>query len=261
MGWIALTVSADPPYSVLLERYGQEIREHPQDYSQRSERTALILEHGDFGDTTAEDIDTLLSHPPWRSEGECLEANRLYLQGRLQEAKVLILENIRAKAHIQDQARILAAIELSEKDTAAAIAAYHLAWEQNHEESDYMDFLSLGRGRGAPPEEDLQQGLHLYPQSPGPIKTIFEVYFAAGDSTSLRNAEALSDKAEKMLWPQSVDWKIRHAQALLSLRRDHEAEGVLLGALDLLDGNPHLQDDAGQPLRQEIFTLLEVARK
>ncbi len=256
-----MAVMGDPPYSVLLERYGREIQKHPQDYSQRSERTALMLEHGNDGDTTAEDIDTLLAHPEWRIEGECLQAARLYLQGRLDTAGALARENIRARAHVRDQARLLAHIESARQDTDSAIAAYHLAWDQGHDENDYVDLLSLHRGRGKPPEEILQQGRVLYPHSPGAVQTIFEVYFAAGDPTNLRKALGISEDAEKILWPQSVDWKLRHARVLLSLNRPHEAETVLLAAMDLVDDNPRLRDDAGRPLRKEIFTLLESARK
>ena len=260
--WIGLGVSviADPPYPLLLERFSADIRENPQNYLKRVERAALILEHGDADKASEEDIDTLLSHPEWRGEGNCLKAVRLKLQGRLDEAEVLFQKNIREKMHVPEQARLLAAIEMSKKDTSAAIAAYRSAWEKSRDENDYIDLVNLYRGRGKPPQELLNQGLELHPRSPGAIQTIYEVYFAAGDSASLRNCLEISGRAERTLWPLSVDWKIRHAETLLALKRSHEAEPVLLAAMDLLDGDPRLQNESGEVFRKRIFALLEAAR-
>ena len=259
IGWVA-PVEADAPYSELLERYNKDIREHPQNYLKRVERASFVLENGNAGSIPAEDIDTLLSHPEWVNEGNCLKAVRLKLQGRLDEAEILIRKNIRNKMHVLEQSRLLAILELSKKDTAAALAAYRLAWDQNHDENDYLDLLNLYRGRGAPPEELLKQGPQLYPRSPGAMQTIYEVYFAAGDSTSLRNCLEISNRAEKTLWPRSIDWKIRHAETLLSLKRPHEAEPVLMSALDLLDDDARLQNESGEAFRKKIFNLLETAR-
>ena len=47
-----------------------------------------------------------------------------YLQGRLNEAKELMQENIRDGFYVVEQAGFLAKIALAEKDTNAAIAAY-----------------------------------------------------------------------------------------------------------------------------------------
>jgi hypothetical protein len=256
-------VLTEPLNPVLLETYNREIRDSSTNYKRRSQRTFILLRHGDFGPPTQEDIDTLLNRPDWHDEGERLEAFRLYLQGQLEEAKVLIRKNIQGNVHEHEQARLLAAIALSKQDTSAAIAAYRMTWDLFKDENVYLDMLDLYVGREKPPEELLQEGLSIYPHSPGAIQVIFEAYLTAGDPSSLKKGLAISERAEKVLWPRSVDWKIRHAQVLLALHRKHDAETVLLAALDLADADPRLADQNGngQPLRQEIFTLLETARK
>ena len=262
--WCSLTAGAvwsHGAYSVMLERYNQDIQGNPQNYLKRAERAYLILEHQDTSQASVEDIDTLLSHPQWRNEGVRLKAIRLHLQGRFDEAAPLIQQNIRDNIYLQEQARLLADIELSKKDTAAAITAYRAAWEHDSDETDYIDLLNLHQGRGKPPEELLRQGLNFYPRSPGAVQSIFEVYFAAGDPASLKTALEISGRADSSLWPFSVDWKIRHAQVLLSLKRAHDAEPVLMAALDLLDGDARMKVEDGEVIRKQIFTLLEASRK
>jgi len=254
-------VRPDAPYPVLLERYDQDIRENPKNYLKRVERALLVLEQRDTGRTTAEDIDTLLSHSEWRNEGLRLNAIRLHHQKRFDEAMSLIQENIRNNIHVREQSRLLADIELFRRDTNGAIDAYHTAWAKDSDETDYIDLLDLQSGRGNPPEELLQQGLHRYPRSAGSIQSIFEVYSAAGDSGSLQKALQVSDRAINTLWPLSVDWKIRHARVLISLKRPREAKPVLLAALDLLDEDVRLKGSDSEPVRKQIFTLLEVVRK
>ena len=260
IGLTAGAVWPDAPYPVMLERYNQDIQENPQNYLKRTERASLVLENRDTVKTT-EDIDTLLSRPEWHNEGLHLKAVRLHLQGRQDEAETLIQQNIRGNIHVSEESRLLAEIELFRKDTAAAITAYRTAWDHDSDETDYIDLLDLQRGRGNTPEELLQQGLRLYPKSPGAIQSVFEVYSMAGDSVSLNKALQVADRAANSLWPLSVDWKIRHAQALLSLKRLHEAEPVLLAALDLLDEDPRLKGQDSEPVRKQIFILLEAARK
>lgn len=254
-------VFADASYPVLLERYDRDIRENPQNYLKRVERAALILGERDTGKTTLEDIDTLSAHAEWRNEANCLRAVRLHLQGRLDDAKNLIQKNLRAGAQVPQQARLLAKIELTKKDTAAALSAYRLAWDSLHDENDFIDLLILHRGRGEPPEELLKDGLRRYPNSPGAIQTIFEVYIAAAGPVNLEKGLELSMRAEKTLWPLSVDWKIRHAEVLLSLQRHKETETVLLAALDLLDGDARMQGKGGKVFRSKIFALLDSADK
>jgi hypothetical protein len=79
-----------------------------------------------------------------------------------------------------------------------------------------------------------------------------------GDPASLGKGLEISSQAQSAWWPRSVDWKLRHARALLALGRPDAAKAVLLSALDLVDGDPRLQTNAGTaPLvRREIFSLL-----
>ncbi len=254
-------VKIEPLNTVLLAGYNEQIKETPQFYKKRYYRAYLILRHGSYAPPVQEDIDTLLGHSDWHDQGERLEALSLYFQGRLDEAKSLIQRNIRGNICEHEQASVWAAIELSHKDTAAALGAYRSTWNLFKDENVYMDLLDLYRADNKPvPQDVLREGLRVYPRSPGATQATFEAYFRAGDSASLRKCAAVSAKAEKMLWPQSVDWKIRHAQTLLALHRKKEAETVLLAALDLADADPR-QEQAGKPLRAEIFTLLEIARK
>ncbi len=252
----------DADYSVRLARYGEDIRRDPTHYLKRVERAFLLLEHGATDEPVGEDIDTLLSHAEWRSEGMRLKAIRFHHQKRMKEAEPLLRANIAANIYVEEQSRLLADAALSRKDTAAAIAAYRQAWEQQHDENDYLDLLSLHKGRGKPPEELLQKGLNLYPRSPGVIQTAFEVYFAAGDTSSLGKCLRIAGNAEITLWPFSVDWKVRHARTMLALNRPRDAEPILMTAMDLLDGDPRLQEsERGTSERKEILALLDSARQ
>jgi tetratricopeptide (TPR) repeat protein len=261
MGGGGVTLSfSNVPYDVMLERFSRDIAQNPAAYSKRIERATLILDDGGNQDTLRADIDTLRAHSAWRVEGECLEARRLYQQGRLAEARHLIHRNIRGKARVLEQARLLAAVELRAKDTLKAIEAYRIAWEQHAEESDYIDLANLYKGRGRPPEVFLEKGLRLYPQSAGGNRVAFEVYFSAGDPVSLKRAHAISARAADTLWPLGVDWKTLQARALIALKKTDEAESVLLAALEILDGDSRLQGKPGEAYHQQIFLLLEEAR-
>ncbi len=261
IGLTASVVIPDAAYPVLLERYNQDIRRNPQNYLKRVERAFLVLEQGDSAAVVGEDIDTLLLHLQWRAEGNRLKAMRLHHQKRFAEARVLIRENIRANVHVREQAELLADIELLDKDTAAAVAAFRTAWDHDSDETDFINLLDLYRGRGKPPEKFIQQGLRLYPRSAGSIQSIFEVYEAAGDSACLKKAVEISEHAEKILWPLSIDWKISHARVLIALKRRREAEPILLAALDLLDDDARLKGKDSELFRKQIFDLLEESRK
>jgi len=255
-------IKIEPLNPVLMAGYDSEIRENPQFYKKRYYRAYLLLRHGSYAPPVQEDIDTLKGNPDWHDQGERLEAWSLYYQGRLDESEALIRQNIRANTYGHEQARLWAAIELSRKDTAAALGAYRFAWDLFKDENVYMDMLDLYRAENKlPPEKLLKQALKVYTRSPGPILSTYQAYYAAGDPASLRKSLSIAERAQAILWPQSVEWKIRYAQALLSLHRKPAAEKVLLACLDSADSDPRLQDQNGQPLRQEIFTLLETARK
>jgi tetratricopeptide (TPR) repeat protein len=260
LGWGGVVPSlSNPPYEVRLERFSRDIEKNPGQYSKRIERASLLLNEGGAQDTLRADIDTLLSHAAWRAEGECLEARRLYQQGRLEEARMLIRKNLHGGMRIVEQARLLAALELRAKDTVRAIEAYTMAWDHAAEESDYIELVLLHAER-RPPEGLLEKGLRLYPKSPAVNRSVFEVYFAAGDSAGMERARGIAARAADTLWPLGVDWKIRHGRVLIALKKGEQAELVLLGALEILDGDPRLQGKNSEAYRGQIFTLLEEAR-
>ncbi len=249
-----------PINPALLEKYNEEVRENPQKFKRRWQRTLILLQHGDTAPTMAGDIEYLLTHPLWRGQGMRLKAMYRYLQGHLDEAKALMRQNILEGTNIVEQAGFLAKIALSTHDTAAAIAAYRLGWDQHPDENIYVELLHAYRGSWKPPQELLDQGRRVYPGSPGILQTLFDAYGQVGTPACLRERLALAAQAEKTLWPASVDWKIKYAEALLSLEQRKEAETVLIAAVDLLDNDPRLEGENGE-FRKKIFSLLEVARK
>jgi tetratricopeptide (TPR) repeat protein len=243
----------------LLEKYDRDIQENPQYYRRRWARAEILMKSGRADQPVGEDIDTLLAHPEWAAHGRRWKAFHLCVLGRLDEAEAQALKNIRADEYVQEQARLLAAMRAFRKDTVGAVAAYRLAWDLYGEEGVYIDLLLAYRGRSKPPEDILQKGLKLYPNSAGAQQDIFEAYMAAGGSANLRKGLGISGRAQETLWPRSVDWKLRHARVLLALGQPKKAEPILLQAMDLLDGDPRLQGEHGEP-RKEIFDLLEVSR-
>ncbi|MCD6023866.1 MAG: hypothetical protein K0Q91_782 [Fibrobacteria bacterium] len=260
LGWGGVTPSfSDAPYEVLLEYFSRDIAKNPGAYGKRAERAALLLDEGGNQDSLRADIDTLLSHAAWRGEGQCLAARRLYQQGRLEEARTLIQINIQGRYRVLEQARLLAAVELRVRDTLKAREAYQVAWNHGREESDYVEWLLL-HGDKSPPRGLLETGLQLYPRSAAVTRAVFEAYFFAGDPTGLEQARKIAARAADTLWPLGVDWKIRHARTLLALKKPHEAESVLMAALDILDGDLRLRGKNGEAYHRQIFSLLEEAQ-
>ncbi len=261
VGWGGVSLSfSDAPYEIILERFNLDITRKPGDYSKRIERATLLLDEGGSQDTLRADIDTLMAHSAWRAEGECLEARRLFQQGRLDAARKLIRQNIQGKHRVLEQARLLADVELRSKDTLQAMEAYRVAWNQAQDEGDFIDLVGLYARRKPLPPDLSEQGLRLYPLSPGVNRVVFDAYFSEGGSVGLERARAVSAHASDTLWPLGVDWKIRYAQALLALKKKGKAESVLLEALEIQDEDLRLQGKNGEAARQQIFHLLEAAR-
>ncbi len=252
-------VMSDPINLDLIKKYDQEVRENPSSCKRRWQRSLVLLKHGQFNETTAEDIDTLLWHPLWRTQGERLKALYLYQQGHMPEAEELSRQNIRNNVNIVEQSRLLAGIALARRDTVASLAAYRFAWDQYPNENVYIELLNAYRGHGKPPEKLLQEGVKLFPQNAGVMQALFETYYAAGKSSDLQACLKISGRAGKVLWPRSVDWKIMHARALIGSHKSREAEAVLLAAVDLMDEDPRLEGENGK-LRREVFALLEKSR-
>jgi hypothetical protein len=241
----------------LLEKYDADVRKNPSNRKRRHGRAQILLSHEEYRETTGEDIDSLLAHPVWRTQGERLKAMHLYLQGHTDEAAVLMRQNIRNDVNIVEQARWLARIEVSRRDTGAALAVYRHAWEQHPREETYLEMLAKFHQYGRRPEKDLlEQGRRRFPTDPGVTEAVFDAYLTSGKKEDLRECLELSGRAEKTLWPRSIEWKIKHARTLLALKRRREAEQVLLEAVDLMDGDPRLEGENGVH-RNQVFQLLE----
>ena len=253
----------DPLNTELLENYNKEIRENPTKYRRRWQRASILLRHGEYSAPVQEDIDSLLAQPKWRVLGERLQPIKLYLEGKSEEAATLIRKNIKENGHsIQEQTRLLATIELAKKDTAAAVAAFQSGWDLYGDENVYVDLLNAYRGWKTPPKETLQKGLERFPNSPGTVQTIYEAYFTSGTPDDMKQCLVISGKAVHVLWPMSVDWKVRHAKALVVSGESDSAESVLQQALELMDSDPRWQSNADNvpAIRKDVFTLLEKIR-
>lgn len=259
---LALPAFAHEALGIVLRKLEREIREHPGDYLERSERAWLMLEHGMTESPVAEDIDTLMAKPAWRETGVRLRAYHLYLQGRHDEAKVQANENLAAGIFGAEQFRLLAGIALAHGDTLGATQAYRNGWKRMGLEEDYISMVKLSRREGSVPAALLEEGLRVYPQSPGVHAVVFRAYLENGDPASVRKALSISDRGHAQLWPRSGDWKIRHAQALLALGKPDSAEVLLLRAMDWIEGETRLRPDADEAvrLRREIFDLLDTVR-
>jgi hypothetical protein len=83
------------------------------------------------------------------------------------------------------------------------------------------------------------------------------------DTASIRKALAVSTRGHAQLWPQSPDWKIRQARALLASGAPDSAEIQLLRAMDRIEGETRQRPDASEAvrMRQEIFYLLDTLRR
>jgi hypothetical protein len=152
---------------------------------------------------------------------------------------------------------------LARRDTAAALRAYASAWKHYGTEDDYISLLRLRavRADARAPSFDalMEEGLRDYPASPGVYAAVFAACLEKRNPARLKKALALSARGQGELWPGSVDWKIRHARALLANGRDKDAEPALLSALSLLENEASLKPDAPEAvrLRHEIFALLQ----
>jgi hypothetical protein len=152
---------------------------------------------------------------------------------------------------------------LARGDTAAAAQAYLSAWKHYNTEDDYLSLLSLRRGaavsKGASFDALVEEGLRAYPTSPGVYAAVFAAYMGDRTPARLKKTLLLSARGQGELWPTSVDWKIRHAQALIANGKVREAESTLMDALGLLENEAALKPDAPEAvrLRHEIFALLQ----
>ncbi len=248
---------------VTIAVYTREIEDNPYAYLERAERAWTILDHGLTIQPSGEDIDTLLKSPKWRAAGLRLHAVHLYLQDSLDASKAQILKNMGTKADGTEQARILARIELRQKDTAAAMRAYRAGWSNFQEEADFISMLALERDRNILPRKLLEEGIKMHPVSPGAYLAAFEAYWTAGGSANLKKCYELSRKAEATLWPRSTDWKLRYARVLVKMGRRKEAATVALAALELLDDDMRFKshkEEAAQN-RKELFSLVQDSRK
>jgi tetratricopeptide (TPR) repeat protein len=242
----------------LLEKYNADIRKNPSSLKRRNGRASILLSHEEYRETTGEDIDSLLAHPVWRAQGQRRKAMHLYLLGRTDEADVLMRQNIRNNNNVVEQSRWLARIELSRRDTAAALDVYRFAWEQHPREETFIELLGAYRRHGRAPEKALlERGLRLFPTDAGVASIVFDAYLASGKKKDLQRGLEISGRSEKT-WPRSIDWKIKRAQAFLALKRPRDAEGVLLRAVDLMDSDPRLEGENGV-LRTQVLLLLENA--
>jgi hypothetical protein len=255
------TSFAHPDINVVIARYTREIEEDPYAYRERAERAWTILDHGSAEQPAGEDIDSLLKHPLWRHAGLRLRAVHLYLQDSLEASKAQILKNLGTTADGTEQARILARIELRQKDTLAAMRAYRTGWNNYQEEADFISMLALERDRNVMPRKLLEEGLRVHPVSPGAYLAAFDVYWAAGGSANLKKCHELSRKAETTLWPRSTDWKLRHARVLVKMGRRKEAGAVALAALELLDNDTRFKSEKAEAAqnRKELFALVQAS--
>jgi hypothetical protein len=246
----------------VLANFEKEIEANPEYYLERFERANYLLDMGLTRQPAGEDIDTLLTKPEWHESGLRLRALHLYLQGRHSEAAIVARANIKANNLGPEQFRLLAGIALAHKDTAAAIRAYHEGWERLRLEEDYFTVVDLSAGRKGVPDPLLQEGLAGHPKSPGVHALIFSAYMAKGDAAALARAREISENGQSLLWPRSIDWKIRHARALIASGMGDSAQPVLARAQALQERDARLKgnSEAAVKVRNEISGLLDSAR-
>ncbi len=262
------SILAHEALATTIDRLQAEMRQNPAADSLRSQRAWLMLDHGLTSAPVAEDIDTLWRRPAWRNDALRLRAWHLYLQDRFREASAQARRNLRAGIVGPEQYRLLAGAALARRDTAESAHAYLEGWEELHLEEDYLSMVRLAQGGSARPRSRsvlrrfdtlLDAGVRAYPNSPGVYAEVFQAYLKNRNPASLRKALDLSNLGQVRLWPGSVDWKIWHARALLAAGMSDSAQGILLRAMDILEGETRLRPDSdlAMRLRQEIFELLD----
>jgi hypothetical protein len=269
-GSAARSYSDDETLGSTLNKIAREIEEHPGDYLERSERAWLMLEHGMTGAPVAEDIDTLLTKPAWHGNASRLRAWHLYQLGRHDEAAEQARKNLAAGYLGPEQFDLLAGIALARNDTLGARSAHREGWERTRSEESFISQVQLSRKDGIVSEALLAAGLRAHPLSPGIHAAIFKAHMenaatrasvGAKNSraASLREAIAISGAGQAVLWPHSVDWKLRHARAHIAAGRSDSAEAALMRAMELIENDDRLAAGTaeGVRLRHEIFTLLD----
>lgn len=161
--------------------------------------------------------------------------------------------------------RFLASLDLLRGDTAEAVETYRAAWKAHGFEEDFLAMAELLRAQGRLDDARLEEGLAAHPASPAVHATAFSAWMERRSPAATRKALALATRASEALWPGSVDWKIRRAQALLATGGApelKEAEAALMDALAALDADRALKPGAAEAvrLRKEIFALMAEAR-
>lgn len=259
----------------VLDGFIAESSRHPEGYFERAERTWILLDPSAGSNPSGKDPKIVqlrayylhrlvleygkisLGHPRADSGIERrLEGVRDALMKRYRRAEAELMHNPdTSTVYGPGRFRFLAQVALIGGDTAAALADYRAGWDHFGLEDD---FLSLLRLQAAPPDALLEEGLGAYPASSAAQAAICQAYMN-GDSTRFAKALMIAERGQALLWPLSVDWKIRYARLLLARGRVGEAEAVLARGLDILDGDPRLGGNAPEAarLRREIFSLVE----
>ena len=282
------------PLEQALQTFMREGRAYPEGYLERAERAWTNLARGPVRAWMGGRLDTLAALP---SEDILMRELRAYYMHQLVGDYENMLRERHAAPEDWDQSlrtqyallrrqykksetrarfdadtasllgpgwpRFQADLALDRADTAAALRAYRSGWKRFDIEQDYISLIQLYRAQGrfdaASLDALLEEGLRAYPVSPGVHAAVFTARLEGGRAEDAGKALAIAARGQGELWPESVDWKIRYARALMASGKSAEVDDALLGALGLLEEDRILKSNAPEALRlrREIFALMQ----
>jgi tetratricopeptide (TPR) repeat protein len=233
----------------------------PADLDLRSRRAWLLVDHG-LAVKAEEDIRALRADPGRAEEGFFLEATRFQSGGRPKEAKAKLLKSLEGRP-IPRKYRLLGEIERDLGHLDAALAAVGQALAKGGGDEEFVLLLSLHRAKGSLPQAVWDMAMESYQGHPAVMEGLYGFCVPMpGGSGRMDQCENMTLMAIATWWPESVDWRLRHARILLQGGKPDKAGPILAEALERLDAsaaNRRGDQDSAMAKRREAFALMKAA--
>lgn len=258
----AFPASSHEQLDLTLKKLDARIQATPGDLDLRSRRAWLLLDHG-FADKAGEDILALRADSKRAEEGYFLEASRFRHQGKAKEAKASLLKSLAIRS-IPGKHRLLGEIERDLGNLDAALTAMNQALAQGGGDEVFVLLLDLHRAKGSLPRTVWKMAMAEYPGHPAIMDGLYAFCPPAPEGAGwLAKCEDMTRMAVATWWPESVDWRLRHARILLEAGKAEQIGPLLAEALERLDAgsmNRGGDAEAAMEKRREVFALMKAAQ-
>lgn len=254
--------SSHEQIALTLKKLDARIQAAPGDLELRSRRAWLLVDHGS-ADKAEEDIKALRDNAGRAEEGYFLEATCFRHQWKPKEAKASVLKSLALRS-APGKHRLLGEIERDLGNLDAALSAMKEALVQGGGDEVFVLLLDLHRAKGSLPQEVWKMAMAEYPGHPAIMEGLYAFCPPAPNGAGwMAKCEDMTRMAIATWWPESVDWRLRHARILLEAGKAGQVGPILAEALERLDAgsmNRGGDAEAAMAKRREVFVLMKAAQ-